>query len=386
MLLDYYLYYFYYTYLGFPFIIRVAVIFISIFLPIIILTAISLIYVIRKHIKKKKLWEKLEKEYTPQIRDILTEKEVYSSTRIGEILKFDKKALTNYHKEFFTECLLKISDENKKGSLYTNKNNYSLLIDYFILQPFWENKVRYGSIGKRQKALRILSDLNIKISNSMISSLSNNKNQYIRKRARYHHMYNSEHAPFKFLEEDFDATFNEWDKIEVHKMLSQRIEKGLPFINQWLANSKNPEFQAFLIDEISIFQLKNSGPFLIDLIESSTLKVKKKAILALGEIEYKDAEPTLISMYSSQPSTIQQTIIKTIQKFRTGEALDFLQEAYQNTTDKEMEIVILRAIFNYGNEGKRLFSAMKENYDKEEDKEDFSNLVFEHVSNPLIKY
>lgn len=380
MLLDYYLYYFYYTYLGFPFIIRVAVVFISIFLPLIILTTISLIFFVRRYIKRKKLWDKLENDYAAKIRDILVSKEVFLTSKINEILQIQKKKLTNSHKEYFTECILNIAEKED----FVNNDNQNLLIDYFILQPFWENRVRYGGAGRRQKALRKLSDLNIKISNSLISSLSYNKNPYIRKRARYHHMYNSEHAPFKFLEEDFDVTFNEWDKIEVHRMLAKRIEKGLPFLNQWLINSKNPEFQSFLIDEIRIFQQKNSGPYLVELIESSSLKVRKNAIITLGEIKYQEAEPLLISIYSSQPSPIQKAIIRTIEKLQSGEALEFLEETYRNTSDRETEIVILKAIYNYGNAGKHLFFIMKE--DKKEEQEEFSKLIFEHVSNPLIKY
>lgn len=62
----------------------------------------------------------------------------------------------------------------------------------------------------------------------------------------------------------------------------------------------------------------------------------------------------------------------------TGCSLDFLKRAYHTSNSHEMKIIILRAIFNYGEPGKTLFHALQQSASG------FTRLIFDHVSNPLI--
>ena len=375
MFLEYYLYYLYYTFLGFPFIIRVAVVAISIFIPFFIIALLTLTDKRQRHYRKKKLQEKLRREYLDKIISIITSKEAYSHANIEKALNYNVKKFTNRKKRLLTNNILYIYGKEE----YINKGNYLRVIDYFDLRQFWEKKLKYGSLASRQRALRKLDDFDIEIPGSVITSLTYNRNQYLRKRARSSYMYFSKNSPFKFLDENFDNTFNDWDKVEIHRMLSRRGGENLPNFTQWIKNSDNSEFQCFLVDEIRHFKQDKSSPLLLEMIEMQDVKLRKHCIEALGEMKCFEAEETLIRSYALQPHSVQKAIVVAIQKMNTGKALRFLEEAYNSTHDSGSRIIVLKAIFNYGESGRLLFDSMKKR------SEGFSLLIFEHVSNPLIK-
>ncbi|NDW09993.1 HEAT repeat domain-containing protein [Dysgonomonas sp. 520] len=378
MIFEYYLYYLYYTFLGFPFIIRVAVSFITVFIPILVFISFCLIYSRIKYYKKKKTKKTLTNKFGKEIKNIVYSLEIYSLEDIKTRLNFNAKKLNSSKKRILTNIILNI--RAKEGDEYINEINYQNVIDSFGLREFWESKLKYGNLSSRQRALRKLDDFDIEIPGSMITSLTYNRNQYLRKRARSSFMYFSKSSPFKFLDEDFDKTFNSWDKVEIHRMLSRRVHEGLPNLSQWVKNSTNSDFQCFLVDEIKFFNQVKCSSHLLEMLDTHDINLRKHIIDALGEMRCMETEEHLTKDYVLQPQVVQHSIIRAVQNINSGKSLSFLEDAYNNAHDRESEIIILKAIFNYGSAGRKLFDSLKEVSGG------FSTLIFEHVSNPLIKY
>jgi len=376
MFLEYYLYYFYYTFIGFPFVIRVAVASITVFIPFFLIALFKFLQYRKRFYRKRKRREEFRHKFGDKISDIISSKNHYYIDNIEHIIQYNVKKLNKFEKRVLTNLILKI----RKETAYINDSNYQRLIEYLQLRQFWEKKLKYGRLSYKQRALRKLDDLDIEIPGSVITSLTYNRNRYLRKRARSSYMYFSKHSPFKFFDEDFDKTFNDWDKIEIHRMLSRRTDITIPSLTQWIRNSKNVRFQCFLIDEIKYFDQKECAPYLLSMIDAADVEMKRHIIETLSEIKYNEAEQSFIKDYTLQPQVIQQSIIKAVQKLNTGNALSFLEDAYNTAHDKDSEIIILRAIYNYGQQGKKLFNEL---YEKSYG---FSKIIFSHVSNPLIKY
>ncbi|NDW18488.1 HEAT repeat domain-containing protein [Dysgonomonas sp. 216] len=376
MFLEYYLYYLYYSYLGFPFVIRVAILAITIFTPIYLFAVFKLLQLRTNFYQKRRLQKKHGNNYLEKARNIIVSERMYNIDEISEELNCKVNNLKDKEKRILTNNILKIHDSER----YVNLKNYRMVIEFFDLRNFWERKLKYGSLALRQKALRKLDDLDIEIPGSIITSLTYNRNQYLRKRARSSYMYFSKHSPFKFLDEDFDKTFNNWDKIEIHRMLQRRSHEGLPNLTQWIKNSDNLAFKCFLIDEIKHFKQTDCCPFILQLLDTSTdINFWKHCIDALGELKHQEAEEYLIKDYAIQPQYIQDCIVNAVGNLNSGKALDFLRSAYHSAHNDESKLLIANTIFEYGESGKKLFSTLK----KEE--EGFNRLIFEHVSNPLIK-
>lgn len=378
MAIEYYVYYLYYKFLGFPFVIRVAVIAIMLYAPFLTFAFCSIINHKIRLYKKSKLKKSAVEKYRDKIEQCITSERAYSIEEIGTSLACKVNKLSDKKKRIITNIILEL--KNKHANI--NLSNYHKIVEYFNLLQFWENKLKYAKIAYKKKALRKLEDLDIEIPGAVITPLTYHRNRYLRKRARAYYLYFSKNDPYKFFDEDFDNTFNNWDIVEIHRVLEHRVKKeGLPNLSQWLKNSHNNNFKCFLIDEINFFQQKESAPYLIDIIKNDNdLKLIKHSIDALAKLNYMKAEPFLIAEYAMQPVTIQQSSLKAIGQFQTGKALPFLKEAYISAHDVETRQEALRAIYNYGKEGRTLFSEMRKQVS-----EPFLKILFEHITNPLIK-
>ena len=376
MIIEYYLYYLYYTFLGFPFIIRVAVSVITIFIPLYLIISFRFAKIRNRYNGKKRLQKIFQKKYGSQVKRIITSEKIYLPDEIASEIQCNVKKLSGRKKRTLTNNILHLRYNEK----YVNETNYRNIIAYFNLQQYWERKLKYGSMASRQRALRKLDDFNIEVPGAVIASLTNNRNRFLRKRARSYYMHLSKNSPFKFLDENFDHTFNGWDKIEIHRILSKKADEGLPSLTQWIKNSENSEFRCFLVDEIKHLKQKESCYYLLEILNTEDIELRRHCIETLGELKCQLAEKKLIEGYQQQPIIIQQCIIKAIQKLNSGKALSFLEEAYFDAHDSESKLIILHAIYNYGEAGKKLFESMGQGCSG------FSKLMFDHVSNSLLGY
>lgn len=375
MLIEYYLYYFYYTFWGFPFIIRVAVLVITIFIPLFCLLMIVLAKIRKNHSTKEKLIRSTKNRYEDRIGHIITTDKIYPPNAIHEIMGCNVGKLSGKRKEAFTNKILAIYSAEKR----INKYNYRNLINYLELQPYWEKKLKNGAMTSRLKALRKLDGFNIEMTGVLIASLTNNRNTFLRKRARSYYLHLSKNSPYKFLNEDFDKTFNNWDKIELHNVLMEKAGEGIPNLTQWIKNSNNSKFKCFLVDEIKYLNQKEGCLYLLEILDTPDMELRKHCVDALGDLQCRAAEKILIKSYTQQPLLIQQSVIKTIRKLYTGEALSFLEDAYLTAHDSDTKMIALYAIYNYGGAGRKLFESLKPHT------EGFSQLMFEHISNDLLQ-
>lgn len=379
MFFEYYVYYLYYTFLGFPLVVRFAICAICIYTPFFLYTLAVLNQTRRNFYKEAKLKYNLEKKYADGISDIATSDQTYSFEDIGMLLNCNVNRLSDKEKKLLSDSLYNVREAVDENNL--NRENYEKLIDYFELRQYWGKRLKYGTLSARQTALRKLDDLDIEIPGSVISSLTYNRNPYLRKRARTSFMYYSKTNPYKFFNEDFDRNFNQWDKIEVHRTLARRKDKNIPRFNHWVMNSDNIEFQCFLIEEIRFFNQKELAPYLSEIaLTNENIELRESSIKTLGKIKHESLESDLIKDYVLQPESVQKTIIEAIGEMNTGKSLSFLEDAYYNTNNSELSKTILKTIYNYGDAGRKLFLSMKESA------AGFSRSLFAHVANPLIKY
>ncbi len=376
MSFEYYIYYFLYTFWVNPPIIKFALIAICVF-TFFALFGLSAMDTLRAKAKKKsKIKRKLEDKYGEQITEILTSKQNYTLGDVADKIDCDVKDLKELDLRTITNMMLRVGDTAE----YVNTNNHMQLIAFFKLQSFWEKKLIRGSVMSRRRALQKLDDLRLEIQGSTISILTYSRTSVLRKSARAYYLFYSKINPFVFFDEDFDPTFNAWDRIEVHRMLKRRVDAGdkLPNFSQWLHNSQNLEFQHFLIQEITFFGQRECIPQLMELLHSPNIMLRKYCIEALGEMGHKEAEELIKHDYLLLPQVVQHSVVKAVEKLNTGCSLSFLEDAYHNAHDNESQLVVIHAIYNYGEIGKALFHKMRE------EAEGFTRQMFEHVTNPLI--
>ena len=378
MLLEYYLYYFYYTFLGFPFIIRVVVCAITLYIPFFICLLVVWFGSRKKFYHKKRKEKEINDKYGDGIVGILTSSTNYSYQDISNQLHVKASKLSKETKEILTNLIL-----NKIGeSISINRNNYYHLIVFLELREYWEKNLLKRDIATRQNTLRKLDHLDIEIPGSVITSLTYNRNPYLRKKARVSYLYFSNNDPYKFLSTGYDKQFNEWDKVEIHRILLRKQEERFPNMIQWIKNADCTKFKCFLINEIKYFNQKENCPFLLEIAKDmdSDIELRKHCIDAIGHLKYENAEDILLKDYILQPEVIQRSIVRAIQLINSGKKLSFLENAYHEARDVESRKNAICAIYNYGNEGKQLFESLKKK------SQSHFQIIFDHVANPLIKY
>jgi hypothetical protein len=361
--------------LGYPFVIRVAVSFVTIFLIILLFDLIVLGNNQRVSHLTRKFGKEIDLKYAGVFRHIISSMKGFSQEEMKSMLSFSIKKLNVRNKQLLTDRIVQI----RRQVDIVNRENYIQLLEMFDLRRFWEQKLKYGHSASRQKALRKIDDLDLVVPGSIIASLTHNRNQYVRKKAKTSYMYFSKNDPFKFLSDDFDSSFNDWDKVEIHRMLTRRTREEIPLLSHWVKNSENIRFQCFMVDEIKHFNQQESCPYLVEILDTPDIRLRRHVIDALGEMRYEEAEALIISGYVLQPQVIQRSIIGALLKINSGNALPFFEKTYRFARDTEGKMAVLGAIYHYGEAGRKSFSTLMDQADSN------TKILFEHVSNPLIK-
>ncbi|GIZ14986.1 hypothetical protein RCZ15_03400 [Capnocytophaga catalasegens] len=325
----------------------------------------------RRKTAKRKLY--LRKEYAERITQILLTKRDLDKTEMSDYLAMN--AVDGNYKELLTNLLLEILDQYK----VINRSNYKMLLERLKLKKYWEDKLQYGSKKIRDRALRKIGGLNMEISESILIPITTVKDSILRKRARSLYLYISKNNPFKFFDEDFDSQFSQWDSIEIHSILQKKPRNTIPNFIQWVQeHSISDGLKSFLVYEIAHYHQKDSLDNLLKMLEGSEVKLRQSIIDAFGVFGYQKAIPVLSAMYNTQPSSIQQAILRAFGNFKREDELSFIQNAIETAHDMDTRLQGLESLYNYGKRGREIFYFLKEKAQNEQEL-----LPFLHIEHPL---
>ena len=266
--IEYYLYYIYYSFLGMPFIIRVSIVSLSVFVPLYLICAYVYIRRIRRESRIKNIDEEIERKYKSTLEMILTSRKMLLPEDYDELLPQKLKKMSAVTMQRFSKLISSICKENE--NIYVNYENNMTILDFLRIRQFWEKKLKHGSAMQKRNSLLRLDNLNIRVSGAVLTDLTYNRNVFLRKRSRSSLLNFTHSNPYKFLEEGFDENLNDWDKIELHHILERQSNKrSLPNLASLILRSEDLKFQCFLVDEIAFFNQKDNIPTLTQLIKDS---------------------------------------------------------------------------------------------------------------------
>lgn len=290
----------------------------------------------------------------------------------------------------FTQCMGTLNNENLDiitDRLIFYKNNFDLnvndafyrIIEAVGIEKHIEKKLQFTSSFSKMKGIQALSNLAITAAESNIFPFTYSRNLQVRKEARTSYLRLSKNDPYKFLDEAKER-FNAWDQINLLKQLLGMDKQNLPSFSKWIAYSENESIVEFAIRMTSYFQQRDAIPVLTQQLNSPKHQLRAEAIKALGELEAKETESTLITIYNNQPDNCQMEIIRAIGKFKTGLSLDFIVNAWEKSHTVETQKVAAEALLNYNEEGQSVFNSLKIKT------LGIDQTVLQHVENPLIKF
>lgn len=368
-----YLEHFWISYTSFPFVIRIAIFFII--LSVVTTTALIIItFLIRKAQERN---QKIVTEFRPKIftflRNILLSREEYGPKEVYDLFiqRFGK--LT---KKLYLSIVPTLEDVVMQEHEYVGSNNYNSIIRGLRIDSYLEKRLAFSSTRVRLRVFHALSRLELTISDSKILPHTYARDESLRKESRASYVGVSNNDPFKFFE--VENEINDWDQINLMQQFELHHKGNLPNFSKWIKYSKNPGQIKFFVKLAAYFNQKTAIGTLIELLDTQDHLLRMETILALGKMRVKDVEPRLINMFYTQPENCQDAIVEAISYINSGEALEFLKNAYYQANNSDSKKLIAEVIYLYGDHGKTLF----EKFSAAEN--GFNLQILKHVKNPLI--
>ncbi len=294
---------------SYPIVIQIAIFFILV--NVVLGVAAYIAIIITQKIRRGK-----EKNYIKNkedIKEFIMKNVMDSSILVPEKIRLDYQdhfgTIDKKSFELFIQVLEILVDENKE---IKNTGNYWKIISAFDVVKQFENKLAFTSTKKRVRIFQTLSKLSLQIADSKILPFTHSKNIALRKEARIAYLAVSNNDPFKFFDQKNSITLSEWEQISFLNQLEQHHLNSLPDFGKWIKYTEEPTQKVFFIKLASKFNQRTSINILVELLDSESHLVRKEVILALANLNVKDAEDKIKALYYSQPSEVQIAIINCI--------------------------------------------------------------------------
>tara|TARA_Y100000034_G_scaffold125539_1_gene175333 strand:- start:159024 stop:160154 length:1131 start_codon:yes stop_codon:yes gene_type:complete len=359
----------------FPLIIQITIVLTLLFLIVTICTLIT-IYIIRRKYNREQ--RKLQ-ENAPKIRelfeDVLFTDKNYSAEEIFNRFEEIVGEVNEETLDFGLDVLVEIKNDGEEES-----DKYDQIIDALGLIEHLEEKFGSRSNSKIIDAFQQAFVLELSKFDAQILQYAYSRNKKLRNEARNSYLALSANDPYRFFNE-IEGTLTKWDEIELMQYLELQNERGnLEGLGKWINYSKNNSLVIFLVKMVGHFKQRGIDDILIEKLEDEDAQVRAVSIDTIGQLNLNQVEQTLIERYYTEPEICQVAIIRTIEKFNTGKALDFLKQAFEESNNTDTKKIIAEAILNYSYEGRMAFQNLKNTLNG------FDLTILQHVETPLIKY
>ena len=344
--LEYYFYWIYYKFMGYPLIIRIctAVVMLCIFAYFCLL--INIIYGIFKRKREKRKYAKIHKRYYEKLKEISLNTNHLTDEEIANIVEYnEKKRIKSNEIRIITQLLAEIKTEFEDQ---INELNFQGIQNVFQITRYFERELQFGPQRSKIQTLKLIQSINGYASEAVLVRFLYHRELELRNSARYAYMWLSQGNPFRFFDED-------------HAILEHRKKAGYatPSFIKWVNTSAEEDVKKFFINEIRFYNETESAPILAKQINARSPEIRSEIIRALGTLKYKEIEPKLFEMYNTQPEDVKQNIIAAVLELGTGNAVDFLKNAYEEADNWSTKRSILKALYGYNEAGRQMFDVLE---------------------------
>ena len=360
--IEYYFYWIYYKFIGYPLIIRICSIAVMFCIIAYLFLLFHIIYGIFKRRKEKRRYNKAFDKYYEEMKSISLDSNTLSEEEIADRLQYDTKKRPSVHEDDIHEL------------------NYQTIQTVFQITRFLERELQFGSKRAKIQALKLIQSINGYASEAVLVRFLYHREIELRNSARYTYMWLSQGDPFRFFDEDIGMKLRQWDMMELHAILEHRKKVGYntPSFIKWVNTSAEENVKIFFINEIRLYNETDSAPILAKQINARSTEIRGEAIRTLGKLKYKEIEPKLIEMYHVQPEEVKRQIISAVADLKTDKALGFLYNAYDEADNWGTKRIILKALYEYSAMGRKTFDQLERKADSH------TAILFAHTKHPLI--
>ncbi|MCI0921250.1 HEAT repeat domain-containing protein [Sphingobacterium rhinopitheci] len=365
MYFDYYLYYLSYfgsVFSGYPLIIRLTVIMVAILAIVTLIGFISLILAAYKVNRRDKRIKVTTDFFEDKLFFIMKSKTNYELSEIKELLQYEVSRTKSWRGDILTDIVLNVKNTlDKEGSL--NKINYKTCLEALRIMGFWEKRIKRSRLSRRREAMLVVGQIDNGVDIGTLHRSTFHKDKHLRKTARELYTGNDNYDPFKFMEDNFDESFTQLDKLRLHSTLIKRDkEVKLPNLLRWINNTKNIDYITFILREVAFFKQHEAIPTLLLMLDKQeNVLIRAQIVKTIGNLGDLECIPYLINRFSIESTLVRDAIIVALGTLKDETSLNFLTETYKSTEESNIKMVIARAIKNHGEQGKRILNNLQQN-------------------------
>lgn len=357
---------------GYPVIIRVVALVVTILVFTYLLIGLRLIQFNHGLNREERKKLKFKDKYENLVFSILTSSERLSIEDVLNKLNLDEnQSLSDWDKDQMISLTAEVRDANPDTF---NDPNYHNLVEGLALVEFLEKRLKKEGLGVSQTSLRKFESISTVVPASIFSRKAQVKNNGLRKHAKTKYIKHSAHDGFRFLDDGFDKDFNYFDGVRIHNVLKYKAQRQqLPSLMRWVTTATNEKYRSFLIREIGFFGQADSADQLLNLFKQSQSPLTRAQIVeTLKVLNYKDAIPAFIKEYEFSDLPTQHNIVDAMGHFNTKEGLNFLEAIYKTNYDDELLIKIVNNIYKMDYDHKKVEQM------KEEVSSEFKKSIFDY--------
>ena len=274
--IEYYFYWIYYKFIGYPLIIRICSIAVMFCIIAYLFLLFHIIYGIFKRRKEKRKYNKAFDKYYEEMKSISLDSNTLSEEEIADRLEYDTKKRPKPNElRIITQLLTEIKSVHEDE---INELNYQTIQTVFQITRFLERELQFGSKRSKIQALKLIQSINGYASEAVLVRFLYHRELELRNSARYTYMWLSQGDPFRFFDEDIGMKLRQWDMTGLYNkniLLS-------------LVEDKSYDYQDIAVFYWDVNKLKYvndnyghlSGDRLIMKVAESILKVAKEDCVA----------------------------------------------------------------------------------------------------------
>lgn len=382
----YYYYRYLYLFSDYPWVVRVAygIVFCCIigFFFIVVAMFVDVYYIERS----KRFYKAIQKKYFEKIKEVCyASVDNLSIDEITRRLEYKPKKWHAWQMRMWARIFVDVCQFTNTSD--PNLQNLQSIMKLVGFSDFVEKSLIFGPYKRKVRLLQAVRLTNLRLSDSLVTHLVNDKDPALRKSARVYYMLASKDDPYIFFEDQSltidatrEASFSLWDKIEVHEIFNKIHDAGraLPRFVPLLQTSENRDMTVFFMYETAYWGTERELQHVMTYFESPDLMYRQTAFECMGIRRYAQAEKDIKDLFYRQTEALRRTILDALLKIDGEHNLEFFVDAYQLKSSDYTRRTALRCLWLSGPDGRSLFESLKSTC-KEKDL-----ILFAHVENPII--
>lgn len=317
------------------------------------------VFIQRRH---KATEMKLEAYYLDKIRMILGSAEELNRNEVLEMLGKTEREIQRYNPYYYAKLLEHVRMEMYEIVYLPNMQTLATMLG---VTRYFEHHL----IHKKDafKTLQMMVMLQITVNEGQLASFVNHSNPEIRMMARMNYITCSVNEPYRYLLDDLNEEQSLFRPMLLNYIFGWMMfrERRMPNFLNLAERVKNEESAAYLVGEIAYWGTEDEKKDVKKYFLSDRLQVRSAAIQVAATLRDLSAEDEMIQSYFHQPERIRREILRALTSMMSGKQTEFIKKAYEASSSRETRETALLCLYNYGNEGRRLFEIVRSEADSE---------------------